>query len=109
MGNAPESNQYTVDLTGENACNAQYVTITLTGIVDPQGNTLASASATMGLLLGDTTADGVVNSADIDQTRRQSGQVAVNANFRNDVSTDDGVINSADITVVRKASGTALP
>jgi hypothetical protein len=65
----------------------------------------------MGVLLGDTTADGTVNSADITQVRRESGNVAhgdPNANFREDTTTD-GTINSADITQVRRQSGTALP
>jgi hypothetical protein len=65
----------------------------------------------MGILLGDTTADGTVNSADITQVRRQSGNVAHDdpgANFREDI-TADGTINSADITAVRRQSGSALP
>jgi hypothetical protein len=68
-------------------------------------------SISMGVLLGDTSGDGVVNSADITQTRRQSGNVAhddPDANFREDI-TVDGTINSADITAVRRESGNALP
>jgi len=80
-------------------------------VTDSAGNSSASVSVPMGILLGDTSADGVVNSADITQTRRQSGEVATAgppANFRTDLSTD-GVIDSADITLVRRASGSALP
>jgi len=77
--------------------NAKDSTGAIGNIVGPQ----------MGVLIGDTTGDGVVNTADITQTRRQSGNMAhdnPNANFREDV-TMDGVINTADITAVRKQSG----
>jgi hypothetical protein len=41
-------------------CNGQDVTVTLTGIVDDQGNVLDSAPATVGLLIGDTDGDRTV-------------------------------------------------
>ena len=88
-------------------CNAQNVTITLTGIHDDMGSTLASAAATVGLLIGDTTGDGSVNSADIGQTKSQSGQAVTGSNFRTDVN-QDGTVNSADITLVKSRSGTGL-
>jgi hypothetical protein len=59
-------------------------------------------------LLGDTTADGFVNSADISQTKSQSGQAVGGSNFREDVNAD-GFLNSADISLVKSKSGTALP
>jgi hypothetical protein len=62
----------------------------------------------MGVLLGDTTGDGFVNSADISQTKSQSGQSVGSSNFREDVNTD-GFLNSADISLVKSESGTALP
>jgi len=65
-------------------------------------------SASMIVLVGDTTADDSVNSADISQTKSQSGQPVTNSNFREDV-TADGSINSADISLVKSKSGTALP
>ena len=107
-GFAPGSNQYTLNLTGENSCNMTYVMVTLNNVNDSAGGHSDSVSGTMGLLLGDTSSDGVVNSADITQTRRQSGNVTDSSNFREDV-TLDGVINSADITLVRRQSGNALP
>jgi hypothetical protein len=63
---------------------------------------------TNGVLLGDTTGDGVVNSADNSQTKSKSGQSVGASNFRNDVSVD-GSLNSADISLVKSKSGTALP
>jgi hypothetical protein len=62
----------------------------------------------MGVLIGDTTGDGGVNSADISQTKSQSGAPVTATNFREDV-TLDGNINSADISLVKSRSGTALP
>ena len=97
-------NQVFVNLTG--VPNAQTISITLHGVTT--GGATGNVVVPMSVLLGDTTADGTVNSADITQTRRQSGQVAGSSNFREDV-TLDGVINSADITLVRRQSGTALP
>ena len=106
MIDSSDAHQYVVNLTG--VTNAQTITISLTSVNDSAGNSSAGISASMGVLFGDTSGDGVVNAADITQTRRQSGNVAEASNFREDV-TLDGLINSADITAVRRQSGTALP
>ena len=92
------------NLTG--VTNQQRITLTLFGVND--GTNANDVAIPMGVLLDDTSGDGVVNSADITQTRRQSGNVVDSSNFREDV-TLDGVINSADITAVRRQSGSALP
>jgi len=39
-------------------CDGEIVTVTANNVHDDQGNTLASASASMGLLVGDVTGDG---------------------------------------------------
>ena len=65
-------------------------------------------AVSVGVLVGDTTASGVVNSSDISETKPQSGQVVTGSNFRQDVTTN-GVINSSDISLVKSKSGTALP
>src|SRR5207302_7314145 len=99
----------TITVNLHNVSNAQRLTVTLANVSN--GTVTGPVSIPMAVLLGDTTADGTVNSADITQTRRQSGNVAhgdPNANFREDTTTD-GTINSADITQVRRQSGTALP
>src|SRR5205085_12335573 len=101
-----DPHQYIVNLTV--VSNAQRITITLTAITDTAGNSTASLPVTMGVLLGDTTANGVVNSSDIAQTQSQSGQPVTADNFREDV-TVNGVINSYDITTVQSKSGTGLP
>jgi hypothetical protein len=60
------------------------------------------------VLLGDTNGDRFVNSADIGQTKAQSGNPVNSSNFREDINTD-GFLNGADIGLVKSKSGTALP
>ena len=62
----------------------------------------------MDVLIGDTTANGAVNSSDIAQTQSESGHAVTASNFREDVTTN-GAINSSDIGLVQSKSGTALP
>jgi hypothetical protein len=85
----------------------QYITVQLTGVADANNN-VGNFSATMGVLVGDTTANGTVNSSDISQTQSQSGQPVTANNFQEDV-TVNGSINSSDISLVQSQSGMALP
>jgi len=62
----------------------------------------------MSVLDGDTNADRFVDSADIAQTKSQSGNAVKQSNFREDVNVD-GFLDSADIALVKSKSGTALP
>ena len=101
----PNQDQCSVNLTG--VANAQNITITLTGVLNATGAT-GNVSIKMGVLTGDTNADGFVNSADISQTKARSGQAVGSSNFRSDLNTD-GFLNSADISLVKSKSGTALP
>jgi hypothetical protein len=94
----------TVNLT--KVTNAQTITITLTNVSD--GTNTGNVALPVGILAGDTSADRFVNSADISQTKSQSGAELTGANFREDVNVD-GFLNSADITLVKSKSGTALP
>jgi hypothetical protein len=104
VSTGPNPNQCTVQVSG--LSNGQHSTISLSAVLDSHGNT-GTFSATMGLLIGDTNADGFVNSADIGQTKSQSGQTVGASNFREDVNVD-GFLNSADIGLVKSKSGTAL-
>jgi hypothetical protein len=114
-GPGPGAHQYQVHLTG--VPNAQFHFITVNGIPvhnstagSPNGGnaTLNNAAVQLSLLVGDTNADGAVNSADIAQTKSQSGKIVGNSNFREDLNVD-GSLNSADIALVKSKSGTALP
>jgi hypothetical protein len=88
------------------ACNAQYITVLLTGVSD--GTNTISAPVTFGLLIGDTTGNGTVNAADVAQTKSQSGMAACPPNFREDVNID-GSINASDIALVKANVSCSLP
>ena len=62
----------------------------------------------MGVLVGDTNGDRVVNAGDATQTQNRAGQTTDATNFRSDV-TADGVINSGDSSIVKSHAGTSLP
>jgi hypothetical protein len=94
----------TINLTG--VANAQNLGITLNTVSD--GTHSGNVTIPMGVLEGDTTGNGLVNSSDITQTQSQSGQPVGLTNFREDV-TANGLINSSDISDVQRHSGTGLP
>ena len=98
-------NECAVDLTG--IANGDYVTVGLSGIVDNQGNT-GNASATMGILLGDTTPNGVVSNTDVASVKSQVATAVTASNFRNDVNTN-GIISNTDVSTTKAQVGTQLP
>jgi CSLREA domain-containing protein len=95
-----------VTVTLSSVTNAQTININLNNVSD--GISTYSFTIPMGVLAGDTTANGSVNSSDIAQTQSQSGQPVTSSNFREDV-TVNGSINSSDIAFVQAKSGTGLP
>ena len=78
-------------------------------ITDSLGYKSAIVSASIGLLVGDTTGNGSVNATDIAQVKSQSGQPVNASNFRADATTSGGSVNASDIGLVKSASGTQLP
>ena len=101
-----DAHNYIVNLTG--VSNAQVITVSLTNVNDSAGNNSSSVPASMGMLVGDSNGDGIVNAGDALQTRTRSGQATDATNFRSDVNAD-GFVNIGDSTVVRGRSGTFLP
>jgi hypothetical protein len=101
-----DAHNYIVNLTG--VANARVITVDLSNVTDSTGSFGDVVSVSMGVLVGDTTGNGAVNSSDIAQTQSQSGQAVTSSNFREDV-TANGTINSSDIALVQSKSGTALP
>jgi len=99
-------NTMTVNLTG--VTDVQTITVRLSGVTDQFLQTLPDSSISMGVLIGDTNANGSVNAADVAQTKAQLGQDVTSANFRNDVNAN-GVINSADGSLVKAHVGDSLP
>ncbi len=102
-----DPHRFIVNLRAPN-CNAEEVTVSLSGIVDNQSNNLPAASATVGLLIGDVDADGVVTAADFNLVRTDIGQAANASNFREDVNAN-GTIERNDAKLVRQRVGTSLP
>ncbi len=92
-----DSHQYIANLTGVG--NAQRITVTLTGVTDSVGNSSASVSVTLGLLLGDVNSSGRVDGSDLTSLRQESLKPVDDANFRNDVN-GSGRIDGRDATVV---------
>ena len=103
-GATVSGNQITVNLSG--VPNTARLFVTFSGVTN--GFDMSDVTVPMGVLVGDTTGDGSVNSADISQTKSKSGQAVGVTNFRNDVTVDSS-LNSADISLVKSKSGTALP
>ena len=79
------ANPYQVDLfTSNHQCDQQYSTATLTGI-HSSSETLASASATMGILVGDVDGSGTVDRADAELARSSIVEPVSFTNYRADV------------------------
>jgi hypothetical protein len=109
LSSGPNPNQCTVNLTG--VTNAQYLRVTLTGAVDSTGAT-GNVSGTMGVLVGDVNANGVVTNADVSLVKAQvaaGGNVDL-SNFRDDVNAN-GILSNADVSLTKAqvAAGAQLP
>jgi plastocyanin len=94
-------NVVTVPLT--NVANAQTIQVTLNGV-----NGSANIVIPMSLLIGDTNANGAVNSGDVAQTKARIGQTLDATNFRSDVNAN-GAINAGDVSLIKSLLGTGLP
>jgi hypothetical protein len=94
----------TVNLTG--VTDIQIITVTLNGV--SQGPNTSNVSASMGVLAGDVTGNGVVSSTDVNLVKGKNGQTTNASNFRADV-TIDGIINGADASFVGNHNGDRLP
>ncbi len=82
--------------------------MTLSNIVDNQSNALPSASATVGLLIGDVDANRAVTVADFNLLKADDGQVTDGSNFREDIN-GNGAIDRNDGKLLRQRIGTSLP
>ncbi len=106
------SGNYTVDgqvvtLNLSAVANAQRLGITLNNVT--MGAIQGSVPISLGLLLGDSTRNGIVASSDISLAKSLSGQPVSGANFASDVTANGGSINSSDITIVKAQAGRQLP
>jgi hypothetical protein len=94
-------NTVTIPLT--NVTNQQTIQVRLNGV-----NGFSNFVIPMSVLVGDTSGNGTVNSADVAQTKSQSGIAVSASNFREDVNVD-GNINASDLGLVKSKLGTAVP
>lgn len=92
--------QITINLTG--VSDAQTLVVTLSGVTD--GAVMNDVPIAMGVLVGDTNADGFVDAVDVSQTQSQSGHAVGAGNCREDVNVD-GFIDSVDKSLVQSKSG----
>jgi hypothetical protein len=95
-------NTMTVNVTG--AANAQTLTITLSNVTDQFSQVLPDTPVSVGLLIGDTNGNGVVNASDVAQTKSQIGVSVSSGNFRTDVNIN-GAINGTDVVIVKSHIG----
>jgi hypothetical protein len=105
VSSGPNPNQCTVNLT--NVPNAQYRTVTLTGVTVPCFGP-ANVSGTMGLLVGDVNASGVVTSGDTNLCKAQALQPVTSANFRDDINAS-GAITTGDVNIIKQNALSQLP
>jgi hypothetical protein len=101
-----DAHNYIVTLIG--VTNAQVITVSLTNVSDAAGNFSPAIAGSMGVLLGDVNASGLVDSGDVFLVRQQTGQSANSSNFREDVNAS-GLIDSGDVFLTRQHTGTSLP
>lgn len=95
----------TVDLT--QVTNDQTIVITLTGVKVILDSNTYTFSIPMGVLVGDTNGDRVVDSLDVSQTSARIGNAVTQSTFRNDVNAD-GVIDSNDVALIESDLGKVL-
>jgi hypothetical protein len=101
-----DAHNYIVNLTG--VANDQAVTVSLTNVTDAAGNFSATVSASMGVLIGDVNANGVVSNTDIAAVKAQVAAPVTSSNSRNDVNAN-GVISNTDVAAAKAQVGTTLP
>jgi hypothetical protein len=104
LTNISGQSKLVVDLTG--VTNMQTITIALFDVND--GVNRGDVGIRMGMLLGDTNGNRLVNSSDVSEIQGQSGQAVGALNFRDDLNAN-GLINSSDVSIVQSQSGTSLP
>jgi hypothetical protein len=101
-----DAHNYIVSLTG--VTNAQVITVSLSNIYDSTGNFSNAVSVSMGVLLGDVNANGVVSNTDVSLTKAQVAAAVDSSNLRADVNAN-GVISNTDVSNTKAQVGTSLP
>ena len=100
-----DTHQYLVTLSG--VPNAQYVTVTLNNVLD-SANKSGNVSATLGFLLGDVNATGLVDGNDVSAVQGQTTHTPDSSNFRMDVNCT-GLIDGNDVSLTQGNTRNGLP
>ena len=101
-----DAREYVVNLTG--VTNAQTITVTLTNVTDSSGNGSAAIGISMGVLLGDVTANRLVSNTDVSAVKAQISAAVGSSNFRSDVNAN-GIVSNTDVSVTKAQVSTTLP
>jgi hypothetical protein len=101
-----DAHEYIVNLS--NVPNGQYTGVTLNGVADASGNTAATITGTMGVLVGDVNGSKVVTSGDTNLCKAQALQAVTSANFRNDINAS-GAITTGDVNIIKQNALSQLP
>ena len=88
--------------------NAQFITLTLSNVIDSAGNHADTVLQSMGVLVGDVNSNGVVTNIDVAAVKGQVSAPVTSSNFRNDV-TANGIISNTDVSSSKAQVGTQLP
>jgi hypothetical protein len=96
----------TVPLT--NVADDQTINVRLNGVNGAADTPATDFTIPMSILIGDTSANGIVNATDVSQTKSRVGQPVDTTNFRSDVN-PNGTLNASDVAIVKGKVGTSLP
>ena len=106
MTDGGDPHRYIVSLTG--VSNAQFITLTLSNVIDSGGNHADTVSQSMGVLVGDVNGNGTLSNTDVSTVKGQVSAPVTSSNFRNDVNAN-GVISNTDVSLTKAQVGTSLP
>jgi hypothetical protein len=106
LSNSIQNGVYVVTLTG--VPNVQRLGVTLTNVSDSGGHTIASLTATMGVLIGDVNQTRGVDGNDVSAVQSHTRQSASASTFRFDVNATGG-IDGNDVSLTQSKTRTSLP
>ena len=100
-----DPNEFIVNLSG--VPNGSNTTVTLTGVVDTQGNSAASVQGILPVLLGDVNQTRLVDGNDVSEVQGKTRQTIDTSNFKMDVDTS-GLIDGNDVSMTQGQTRSAL-
>jgi hypothetical protein len=98
--------EFVCNLTGVNS--AQRTVVTLNNVTDSAGNSSATISATLSVLVGDVDANGRVDGNDVSGVQSHTRQATDSNNYRFDID-NNGRIDGNDVSATQSNTRTGLP